>query len=399
MKTFHGAKAAVAWLACSLIASACTDVAIGTSSGLAAGTVHTDTTVPADTTTLNTDITVFEPRSTSDGELSETVEGPPFCGDAPDDLAPAATKPASIIFDTDFGPDVDDVGALAVLHTLADLGEAEILGVTISNGGDAAADGAVDVVNTYYGRPDIPIGLVSGPAPDAGSRYTADLVANFEHDIVKPETATSLYRRLLARSPDQSVTIVSVGFLSNLDDLLESPADEFSELDGQELVARKVRLWVAMGGFYPDSGDHPRGRSFNFARDPEAAAIAIEEWPTAAVFTGWEVGSEVWTGVTLQREGSATNPVRRAYELYTGGDARASFDLIAVLYAIRGGNGQFHVCTGRNQVSQDGSNTWVETDGDQGYLKLQAPPDQVAAILDDLLLQRPHRSHTFASFR
>lgn len=36
-------------------------------------------------------------------------------------------EPVKIIFDTDLGPDYDDVGALAFLHAMADSGKAEIL--------------------------------------------------------------------------------------------------------------------------------------------------------------------------------------------------------------------------------------------------------------------------------
>jgi hypothetical protein len=48
-------------------------------------------------------------------------------------------KAVPIIFDTDITGDVDDVLALAMLHTLADRGKCEILGVTISKDHDLAA--------------------------------------------------------------------------------------------------------------------------------------------------------------------------------------------------------------------------------------------------------------------
>jgi inosine-uridine nucleoside N-ribohydrolase len=40
-----------------------------------------------------------------------------------------ADEPVKIILDTDIGPDCDDAGAIAVLHTLATQGAAEILGI------------------------------------------------------------------------------------------------------------------------------------------------------------------------------------------------------------------------------------------------------------------------------
>ena len=159
--------------------------------------------------------------------------------------------PVPIIFDSDFAGDVDDAGALAILHALADRGEAEILGVMVSTSGDFDAPRAVDVINTYYGRPDIPIGLADPSALSVPSIYTAQIASSFESQEVPNPSATSLYRRLLAAQPDRSVTIVSVGFKSNLDDLLLSGPDEHSPLNGADLVAEKVKLWVAMAGSFP----------------------------------------------------------------------------------------------------------------------------------------------------
>ena len=44
-----------------------------------------------------------------------------------------AQNPVKIIFDTDMGPDFDDVGAITVLHALADNGECEILACMASD--------------------------------------------------------------------------------------------------------------------------------------------------------------------------------------------------------------------------------------------------------------------------
>ena len=73
----------------------------------------------------------------------------------------AADAPARIIFDTDMAGDVDDVGALAILHAMADQGEAEILAVGISSRNEDVGP-CVDAINTWYGRPDIPIGYQRG---------------------------------------------------------------------------------------------------------------------------------------------------------------------------------------------------------------------------------------------
>src|ERR1043166_6208091 len=70
-----------------------------------------------------------------------------------------AAQPVPVIFDTDIGNDVDDALALAVLHSLESRREAKLLAVTITKDNRFAAP-YIDLVNTFYGRPEIPIGVV-----------------------------------------------------------------------------------------------------------------------------------------------------------------------------------------------------------------------------------------------
>ncbi|NND74529.1 MAG: nucleoside hydrolase [Ilumatobacter sp.] len=294
-----------------------------------------------------------------------------------------------MILDTDFASDVDDVGALAVLHALADAGEVEIVAVMVSDGGDAPSHRAIDAVNTFYGRPDLPIGVVGGAAPQFPSTYATELASAFPNDIEDPPAAVDLYRELLAAEPDASLTIVSVGYLTNLDALLSSPPDEHSSMSGAQLVAAKVRRWVAMGGYYPDSADHPFDAEFNFAEDVTATLNAVAKWPTPAVFSGFEIGDVVLTGAVLQGQTSPENPVREAYRLFNGGEVHRSWDLTAVLAAVRGTADAFEVCTGRNLIGRGGSNRWQHGAGPHGYLRLVVPADDVATALDGLLIAPP----------
>src|SRR5262249_32034270 len=73
----------------------------------------------------------------------------------------AGAAPVPFIFDTDMGNDVDDAIALAMIHALETRGEAKLLAVTITKDNKWAAP-YVDVVNTFYGRPNVPIGVVRG---------------------------------------------------------------------------------------------------------------------------------------------------------------------------------------------------------------------------------------------
>jgi inosine-uridine nucleoside N-ribohydrolase len=314
-------------------------------------------------------------------------------------FARGTDQPVPIIFDTDFSPDVDDVGALAILHAFADQGEAEILGVVISSG-DTYAARAVDTVNTYYGRPNIPIGITWNPTVATDSPYTRALALDFPNNLQEEITpvapnAMKVYRQLLAAQPERSVTIVSVGFLNNLRDLLDSAPDDISELPGLELVKTKVARVVMMGGHYPDSASHPAGAEYNFVMDAESACVVIREWPTPIIFSGFELGVDIINGATLQAQTPSDNPVCVAYKLYTGGVGRSSWDLVTVHYAVRGSAGGYQLCAGgSNEVTRDGKNRWSTsvTTRPHAYLINTMPKEKIENVIEDLLVQPPQRA-------
>ena len=302
----------------------------------------------------------------------------------------ASTATVPIIFDTDIGTDVDDAGALAILHVLADRGEARIL-TTISANGNRWCAPALDVINTYYGRGDLPVGCSrTGPDPEL---WYHDSVAAFPHDLQQSEEAPSavdLYRRILAAQPDHSVTIVVVGWLTNLAELLKSPPDRHSPLAGRELVAAKVKELVSMGGRWPNS---PKNEGeYNFTMDGAAAHQVIRDWPGRIVFTG--LGKDVMTGGRLVAHGPKDNPIPAFYRNFFAANKvsrRSSWDLIAVLYAVRGPSDYFTVVSGGKCVGKaDGSNEWLAgAPSNHAYLEYRLPPEQLAAVLEDLLTTPP----------
>lgn len=294
---------------------------------------------------------------------------PETAPDAAPDPAPRATG-VPIIFDTDLGYDCDDAGALAVLHALADRGEANIL-ATMTVVGDPHSAGALDVINTYYGRPDIPVGAYQGERwADArpywygsATDFLTPLVTEYKSDVKHKDSvpdAVQLYRKTLAAQPDNSVTVVAVGFSLNLANLLASAPDALSPLDGRALVARKVKRLVYMGGMV--RGTRP---DFNLGdgpyRDGNRARRVLASWPTEIVFAGAEIGRGIMTGSSL-RAHLPDNPVARAYDLYPGTNVngeRPSWDLTAVLYAVRGGGDFWRVVKDEHlTISADGTTRW-----------------------------------------
>ncbi|MCY2995628.1 MAG: nucleoside hydrolase [Planctomycetota bacterium] len=295
-----------------------------------------------------------------------------------------------LIFDTDIMGDVDDVGAVAVLHALANRGEATILamGVCVKN---PWCPLCLDALNTYSRHPDIPLGVVKGPAHNRASRYAQGIAQEFPHALKSAEDAPEaalVYRQVLAKQPDRSVVMVSVGQLTNFRNLLKTGPDEHSNLGGVELVKRKVRVWVCMGGRFP------AGREANLINDGPAAAYAVAHWPTPIVFSGWEIGQEIMTGAGLRKHPEGT-PVRRAYELYNGLRDRQSWDQTAVLYAVRGLDGGLSdqwgvVGHGYLHVNDDGSDEWrTSPDKDHAYLVRKMDPKKIAAVIEELMLQQP----------
>jgi len=116
-------------------------------------------------------------------------------------------QPVKVIFDSDMGPDYDDVGALAMLHALTDKGEAEILGTIASTKYEGVAK-IFDIINTHFGRPDLPVGVPKGDALllKDFQHWTDTLISRYPCSIKSNEEAVdavTLYRTILAAAGSQ----------------------------------------------------------------------------------------------------------------------------------------------------------------------------------------------------
>lgn len=307
-----------------------------------------------------------------------------------------ATRPAApvpIIFDTDMGPDYDDVGAITLLHAFADSGKAQIL-ATIASTKYVRVGPVLSVLNTYFGRPDLPIAVPKGAAVDEGDRqhWSDTLVARYPHRVrSNDETpdAVALYRQILARQPDRSVTIVTVGFLTNLANLLRSPADQTSPLTGRQLVERKVARLVCMAGAFP------KGREFNVFRDAPASTAVYGQWPTPVLLSGFEIGEKVKTGLPLVQNNRIRNsPVKDVFRISIPLDkedkaGRMSWDQTAVLVAVNGPAPYYTTHQGRMTVQPDGSNGWDPAGKGHQYLVEQWPVAQTTTLINKLIQHQP----------
>jgi hypothetical protein len=310
-----------------------------------------------------------------------------------------SAAPVKIFFDTDMETDCDDAGALAVLHALADRGECEIL-ATVASVRDVNSLATVDAINRYRGRPDLPLGLVKGEGVKAASAFAGKIAREFPHQVDSPDAvpdAVEVYRRVLGAQADRSVVIVTVGYHTNLKNLLRLPANDASPC-GRDLIEQKVATWVCMGGNFlgnPPQDDLKLG-NVNFQRDAASALEAIRDWPGEIVFVGREVAS-VPSGLRIGKHLADTapeNPVRRAYEHYFGGKAqdRHVADLATVFFAVRGLTDCWDLSApGRMNLRPDMTFTWEFTpEGRHRYLLKKKGNDRhVEEVLDALLTAAP----------
>ena len=294
-----------------------------------------------------------------------------------------------VIVDTDIDSDVDDAGTLAMLYTLHKQHKIDLLG-TIVTSDDPFAATCVSAFNAFYGMDRLPLGFLEGQSfLKNHSRYTRQISEEFPHDLASwrdAETATHTYRKLLAESPDHSVVILTIGHLSSLQKLLQSSADQYSPLNGKQLVEAKVLKWYCMGGFYPE------GIEANFSRpDPASTVYCLDNWTKEVVFCGWEVGQQVVTGdAALKARLYPKHPVYRAYELYNDFKGRASWDQVTAFLLTDEASRYFELDNaGYYQLKADGSNRWIPgKKSNQSVVKLKPDADvkELAEKVTELML-------------
>ncbi len=290
-------------------------------------------------------------------------------------IAAMSAAPVQLIIDTDLGFDIDDVGAIAVAHALADQGKVDVVGIVCNTGRDACIVG-VDIVNTYYGRGNISIGSYKGSFgsyTDNGqdSHYVNELKSRFPHRVNSRDDVPSgleVYRNALLQAANNSITIASIGETTNLQDLLREEYD---------LVRAKVKRIVYMDG------------GFNFGCAAGAYGPADECWKSAQYVVanmpspdveqifqlhgdphnGWWVGNDPKCGM------DSNNPVKVAYQygcshMWQGACdnyGRDSWDPNTVYVAIMGsvGGGQCAIGSGvpcAYSVSDDGGTEYRDYD-------------------------------------
>jgi hypothetical protein len=290
---------------------------------------------------------------------------------------PQPPGPIPVIVDTDMDSDIDDVAALALLNDFMDQGECTLLACLhdTTDGKDLSSCATIQAINAYYGHPSIPIGqayaendpsvhmtsiLAPPPAdgyhtvPGSGSGYTLKVHQRFDPTFPnddKMPPAVDVYRKALASAADGSVVVCSIGNMQNVQDLLLSQPDSVSNLNGVDLVRKKVRELVIMFNTVPQD------------------KYLLGKWPTKILWST-DIGNHISLGASLVNT-PENNPVR---VIFNGG-TRQGWDPTAAWLAVRGTGDVYDIIAG------DQPNVFFST--------VKMPDYQVLKLFNDELARPP----------
>lgn len=310
-------------------------------------------------------------------------------------------QPLRVIFETDMGNDIDDALALDMLYKYADQNKVDLLAVS-SNKNSHYSARYIALMNSFYGYSSLLVGEVKNGADSEGDavNYT-EIVCEYAVDSQKVfteverdfEESVRLYRKILSDQPDNSVVIISVGFSTNLAQLLESSADEFSDLTGRELVAKKVKLLSMMAGNF---SRNPQKLEYNIMKDIPAAKKVFNEWPTPIVTSPFGVGNSIlYPASSIENDFNWTeyHPLVIGYKNYLQMPYdRQTWDLTAVLYAVEPNENYFSLSeSGVVTVNDEGYTLFEpESGGNHQFLKVDSiQQERVRSRFIDLITQIP----------
>jgi hypothetical protein len=143
------------------------------------------------------------------------------------------------------------------------------------------------------------------------------------------------------------------------------------------------------------AGKFPAGREFNIYMDSAASEYVLNNWPGEVIFTGFEIGWEIRTGLKLINSDIKNSPVKDVYRISIPLSAedkygRMSWDETAVLIGVYGTKGFFDTVRGRIIVNPDGSNTWEDNpEGKHIYVKQKMPVNEMSSFIENRMMHQP----------
>jgi len=294
-------------------------------------------------------------------------------------------KDIRVIFDGDIGSSTDDLFSLMMLYHYMDMKRCNLLGIIVDRMGKSYGD-VIDVMNNFYGHPNIPIGVETKGVKNPNvfiDYHNVPYARNIEGEPIFKRSVGDkgtymegykLYRKLLSQQPDHSVTITSVGFVTTLSRLLESKTDKYSTLNGVELVKTKVKEIYIMGGVFGESIEP----DFNFSAAIEFSKKFFELLPKEVdiIYFPGEVGDPLdykpemvisdinWTDV---------HPIKWIYQHVDCDTGQKMWDPHTVIHAIEGDD--FYKLSERGWVTLTSEGETIFKADPKGNVRYQLPGD------------------------
>lgn len=272
-----------------------------------------------------------------------------------------------ILLDTDICGDCDDVAALSLLNYFKNEGKAEILCVTECLGVPYGV-GCVDAVCRYYGNL-VDIGSYRGEKhKNDKSLYTKAVCEQFPNGGYAPGDVPEAYKLMRKKLAENNhVKIVTIGFFTNLALLVDSPPDEFSPLNGLELIEQKVDEIVVMGGIvgykYYNFEGNIYDKECNIIGDLEASKTVFSKLKkTKITLIEFELGYRVLSFENVVKS-EKESPIKTSFLNFLV-QKRESWDPITVMYAVLGTNGLYDYSDwGELTVTEAGQTLFVKKAG------------------------------------
>lgn len=296
-----------------------------------------------------------------------------------------------VIIDTDFASDADDVVAVRLAMCFQDMGLVDIRGIALSTT-YSRSPLALHALCSHDGYGDIPVAMdTSGNGVQVHTDYV-DVMYDMPKKRTDYEQPVEMYRRILSES-DTKVSIITLGFLQNIQALMASGPDKYSPLTGMELIEQKTSSIYIVGG---NSTGKP---SFNFYWTGEkvinAAKTVVRDFPARIVFLQTDLSDDTYCGQLYSSKDSRQRDiVTKALKANNQDGGIVAWDVFSVWCAVQDMNGNsdqafLKLERGTQYISNTGATEWT-ADSAGRHFKMYKTVEGAyySEIMNNMLLQK-----------
>jgi len=254
---------------------------------------------------------------------------------ANDPPAPPASEKQKVIIDTDIGSDIDDAFAVALALSSPEI---EILGFTTGFGDTIARAKIIDRMLTESGRTRIPVavGRSTTTVPSGfGRQALIGLQKRYGESAPSAKashtSAVDFILEQIRRFPGQ-VTLVTIGPLSNIGDLIDKDAATFGKLNRVVMMGGWVApLSTERGQWFEPAPEHNIAGDIGAAKKLFRSGVPLYVMPLDS--TIHLALDEVKRSAMFSRGVPLTNSLGLLYLLW-GGTTPVLFDSMAVAFVV-----------------------------------------------------------------